>query len=102
MDSFRERAGLTEAASSSSAAVPFDISGSPRAESGSKVRAKSGSRARSSSTKGTKGETRDPETNVAKSRGRPKDPNSERQKALAAKASAISPGYPPARKGSQS
>jgi hypothetical protein len=94
----RQYLGLSQASSSSSnpkgSAEQFDISGEPIA--------KSGSRARSQSTKGTRNETLNPETSVAKPRGRPTDPNSERQKTLAAKASAISPGYPPARKGSQS
>jgi hypothetical protein len=39
----------------------------------------------SRSTKGTKDETNDPETSVAKARGRPVDPNSARQKAMAKK-----------------
>ena len=40
---------------------------------------------RAKSTKGTKGETSDPETNVSKPLGRRPDPNSARQKKLAAK-----------------
>ena len=52
-----------EASSPSASPVKFDI-GTPRPD-----RSKTRSRARS--TTGTKGETNDPETNVAKSRGRP-------------------------------
>ena len=73
----RQRLGLspdpqTQAASSSSSGpVQFDIR-TPRPD-------------RSKSTKGTKGETNEPETNVAKRRGRPVNPDSARQKALAKK-----------------
>ena len=73
----RQRLGLSDdpqtqaAASSSSGAVKHDISS----------RGRSKSRARS--TTGTRGETDNPETNVAKGRGRPVNPDSARQKALA-------------------
>ena len=62
-------------ASSSSGPQMFNIS-SPRA-------GRSKSRARSAT--GTRGETNDPETNVAKPRGRPVNPDSARQKKLAKK-----------------
>ena len=55
------------------------------ASSSSAVRSKSGARVRSASTKGTKDETNNPETAVAKGRGRPVNPDSARQKALAKK-----------------
>ena len=61
------------AATSSSGADVFNISS----------RGRSKSRARS--TTGTKGETSDPETNVAKPRGRRVNPDSARQKAMAKK-----------------
>ena len=72
----RQRLGLSPdpqtqaAASSSSGAAQFKIS-TPR------------SKSRARSTTGTKGETDNPETNVAKGRGRPVNPDSARQKALA-------------------
>ena len=53
------------------------------ASSSGAVRSKSGARVRSASTKGTKNETNNPETAVAKARGRPVNPNSARQKAMA-------------------
>ena len=77
----------TGSASSSSnpvgSAVQYNIS-SPRTD-------RSKSRDRSHSTKGTRGETRNPETNVAKSRGRPKytlEQRAEADKLKAQKAAA--------------
>jgi hypothetical protein len=69
----RHRQHLGLPASSSSGPDVFNISS--RGRSKSRVR----------STSGTKGETDDPETNVAKPRGRRPNPDSARQKKLAAK-----------------
>ena len=82
VESFRASHGLFDpqskaAASSSSGFDSFNIA-TPRAKS-------LGAKTRSRSTKGTKDETNDPETSVAKARGRPVDPNSARQKAMAKK-----------------
>ena len=82
VESFRASHGLFDpqsqaAASSSSGPANFNIA-TPRAKS-------LGAKTRSRSTKGTKDETNDPETSVAKARGRPVDPNSARQKAMAKK-----------------
>ena len=67
----------------------FGLSPDPQtqgaASSSSGVRSKSGARVRSVSTKGTKNETNNPETAVAKARGRPVNPDSARQKAMAKK-----------------
>ena len=67
----RQHLGLP--AASSSGPVQYDISS--RGRSKSRVR----------STTGTKGETNDPETNITKRRGRPVNPDSARQKAMAKK-----------------
>ena len=82
IEGFRKSHGLFDpqsqaAASSSSGPVQYEIR-TPRV----------GGRSKSvppPSTKGTKGETNDPETNVAKRRGRPVNPDSARQKAMAKK-----------------
>ena len=71
MERHRQLLGLP--AASSSGPVQYAIS----------LRGRSKSRARS--TTGTKGETNDPETNVAKRRGRPVNLDSARQKAMAKK-----------------
>ena len=69
------------AASSSSGPQVFDISDE---------RQRGRSRARARSTAGTRAETNEPETAAPKKRGRPENPNSARQKALAKKAEAKS------------
>ena len=59
--------------------------GAASSSSSGAVRSKSGARVRSASTKGTKDETNNPETAMAKARGRPVNPSSARQKAMAKK-----------------
>jgi len=59
--------------------------GAASSSSSGAVRSKSGARVRSASTKGTKNETNNPETAVAKGRGRPVNPDSARQKTMAKK-----------------
>ena len=87
VESFRASHGLfdphsQQASSSSSGPANFNIA-TPRAKS-------LGAKTRSRSTKGTKGETNDPENYVSnpKGAGRPVNPNSARQKALAKAAAA--------------
>ena len=85
VESFRASHGLFDPQSQAAASSSYSV-GTPANFNIATPRAKSlGAKTRSRSTKGTKDETNDPETSVAKARGRPVDPNSARQKAMAKK-----------------